>query len=94
LSARDDSDCYSQQSTLKLKEKIISPRTLQIVRLTSHTKKNGFVTATKLGTANIFFVAATKNFAAATKRFVDRTKHFVVLFVAGESILLNCMNVR
>jgi len=43
-----------------------------------HGKKNGFVTATKLGTANRFFVAATKNFAAATKRFVDRTKYFVV----------------
>ena len=41
--------------------------------------KNGFVTATKLGTTNIFFVAATKNFAAATKCFVDRTKHFVVV---------------
>jgi len=37
----------------------------------SCTEKNGFVTATKLGTTNIFFVAATKNFAAATKRFVD-----------------------
>jgi len=35
--------------------------------------KNGFVTATKLGTTNKFFVAATKNFAAVTKRFVDRT---------------------
>ena len=42
-------------------------------------KKNGFVTATKLGTTNKFFVAATKNFAAATKRFVARTKHFVVV---------------
>jgi len=42
-------------------------------------KKNGFVTATKLGTTNKYFVAATKNFAAATKRFVDRTKHFVVV---------------
>jgi len=42
-------------------------------------KKNGFVTATKSGTTNKFFVAATKNFAAATKRFVDRTKHFVVV---------------
>jgi len=41
--------------------------------------KNGFVTATKLGTSNNFFVAATKNFAAATKRSVDRTKHFVVV---------------
>jgi len=36
--------------------------------LQSHGKK-WFVTATKLGTTNIFFVAATKNFAAATKRF-------------------------
>jgi len=35
--------------------------------------------ATKLGTTDMIFVAATKNFAAATKRFVDRTKHFVVL---------------
>jgi len=41
--------------------------------------KNGFVTGTKLGTTNEFFVASTKNFAAATKRFVDRTKHFVVV---------------
>jgi len=44
-----------------------------------HGKKNGFVTATKLGTTNKIFVAATKNFAAATKRVVDRTKHFVVV---------------
>jgi len=35
--------------------------------------------ATKLGTTNKMFVAATINFAAATKRFVDRTKHFVVV---------------
>jgi len=35
------------------------------------TKKNSFVTATKLGTTNDFFVASTKNFAAATKRVVD-----------------------
>jgi len=41
--------------------------------------KNGFVTATKLGTTNDFFVASTKNFAAAAKRFVDRTNHFVVV---------------
>jgi len=41
--------------------------------------KNGFVTATKLGTTNTFFVAATKNFAAAINRFVNRTKHFVVV---------------
>jgi len=44
-----------------------------------YTEKNGFVTATKLGTTNKIFVAATKNFAAATKRFVDRTKHFVLV---------------
>ena len=44
-----------------------------------YTEKNGFVTATKLGTTNKFFVAATKNFAEATKRFVDRTKHFVAV---------------
>jgi len=43
-----------------------------------YTEKNGFVTATKLGTTNEFFVASTRNFAAATKRYVDRTKHFVV----------------
>jgi len=43
------------------------------------TEKNGFVTATKVGTTNKIFVAANKNFAAATKRFVDRTKHFVVV---------------
>jgi len=40
--------------------------------------KNGFVTATKLGTTNEFFVASTKNFAAATKRFLDRIKHFLL----------------
>jgi len=45
----------------------------------SITEKNGFVTATKLGTTDKFFVAATKNFAAATKRFVDRTKLLVVV---------------
>jgi len=45
----------------------------------SYTENNGFVTATKLGTTNAFFVAATRNFAAATKRFVDRTEHFVVV---------------
>jgi len=41
--------------------------------------KNGFVTATKLGTIDKIFVAATKNIAAATKRFIDRTKHFAVV---------------
>jgi len=44
-----------------------------------YTEKNGFGTATKLGTTNEIFVAATKNFAAAAKRFVDRTKHFAVV---------------
>jgi len=44
---------------------------------THYTEKNGFVTATKLGTTDKIFVAATKNFGEATKRFVDRTKHFV-----------------
>jgi len=48
-------------------------------RFQRHTEKNGFVTATKIGTTNIFFVAATKNFEAATKRFFDRTNHFVVV---------------
>jgi len=47
--------------------------------LVSTTEKNGFVPATKLGTTNKFFAAATKNFAAPTKCFVDRTKHFVVV---------------
>jgi len=46
---------------------------------TSCTEKNGFVTATKLGTTNKFIVDATKTFDAATKRFVGRTKHFVVV---------------
>ena len=43
--------------------------------------KNGFVTATKLGTTDKIFVAATKNFATATKSFVDRTRHFVVVTI-------------
>jgi len=43
------------------------------------TGKNGFITATKLGTTNKIFVVATKHFAAATKRFVDRTKRFAVV---------------
>jgi len=45
------------------------------------TEKNGFVTATKLGTTNKIFVAATQNSATATKRFVDKTKHFVVVTI-------------
>jgi len=36
------------------------------------SRKNGFVTETKLGTTNKIIVAATEN-------FVDRTKHFVVV---------------
>jgi len=47
------------------------------VSLPLRTRKKCFFTATKLGTPNKIFVAATKHFAAATKRFVDRTKHFV-----------------
>jgi len=43
------------------------------------SRKNRFVSATKLGTTSKIFVAATKNFASATKRFVDRTKNFVVV---------------
>jgi len=35
--------------------------------------------ATKLGTTDEIFVAATKNFAAATKSFDGRTKHFVAV---------------
>jgi len=45
----------------------------------NNTEKNDFVTATKLETANNFFVAATKNFAAATEPFGGRTKHFAVV---------------
>jgi len=45
------------------------------------TEENAFVPATKLGTTNNFFVAATKHFAAGTKRFVERTKHFVVVTI-------------
>ena len=55
----------------------------------SITEKNGFVTATKLGTTDKIFAAATKNFAAATKRFVDRTKHFVVTIFFVIPILTN-----
>jgi len=43
-------------------------------------KKDGFVTATKLGITNKVFVAATKNFAAATKRFVNVTKYLCYLY--------------
>jgi len=52
---------------------------LLTVQIIGHTEKNSFVTATKLGTTNNFFVAATKIFDAATIRFIDRTKHFVVV---------------
>ena len=55
-------------------------RRVALVSLSTR-EKNVFVTATKLGTTNTFFVPATKNFAAATKRFDDRTKHFVVVTI-------------
>jgi len=42
-------------------------------------EKNGFVTATKSGTTNEFFVASTENVAAATKRFVHRTELNILL---------------
>jgi len=58
---------------------MISKYNLLTNPLMNVTEKNGFVTATKLGTTNKFFVAAPKNFAAATKRVVERTKHFVVV---------------
>jgi len=46
---------------------------LYVAGLTSpYTEKNGFVTATKLGTTYKVSVAATKNFA-------DRTKHFIIV---------------
>jgi len=53
-------------------------QSLHFLPFVRSTEKNGFVTATKLGTTNEFFVASTKNFAAATKRFVERTNHIVV----------------
>ena len=56
---------------------ILSYFTERLIARTASRKKNGFVTATKSGTTEEIFVAATKNFATATKRFVDRTKHFV-----------------
>jgi len=40
------------------------------------TEENAFVPATKLGTTNNFFVAATKHFAAGTKHFVVVTVFF------------------
>jgi len=68
-------------SSLTLSKTGMEPPKRRVCLLCTHvcTKKNSFVTATKLGTTNIFFVAATKKFAAATKRFVNRTKHFVVV---------------
>jgi len=66
--------CYIEEFSLNFRD---SDSNLGCSEIAKH-EKNGFVTATKLGTTDIFFVAATKNFAAATKRLVDRTKHFVV----------------
>ena len=64
--------CEPLTSTVALQfQPLVSP--------SSNTGKNGFMTATKLGTTNKFFVAATKYFAAATKSFVDKTEHFVVV---------------
>jgi len=60
-------------------QQFLSPSPLPPVYCCIRTEKNGFVTATILGTTNKNFVALTKTFAAATKRFVDRTKHFVVV---------------
>jgi len=40
------------------------------------TEKNGFVTATKLGTTDKIFVAATKRFVDRTQDFVDEQKPF------------------
>jgi len=48
--------------------------------------KNVCVTATKLGTTNKIFVAATKNFATANKRFVDVTKYFVIPFLTNDFV--------
>ena len=56
--------------------------------------KNGFVTATKLGTTNEFSVASTKNFAAATKRFVDSAKHVVVLTACSHSLFSSFLFLR
>jgi len=44
----------------------------QTLAIVLHTEKMVLL-ATKLGTTDKIFVAATKNFAASTKRFVDRT---------------------
>jgi len=38
-----------------------------------HEKKNGFVTATKLGTTNEVFVASTKKFAVGRQKCVSVT---------------------
>ena len=49
------------------------PKPSQQINSEIPARKKGFVTATKLGTTDKIFVAATKNFATATKSFVDRT---------------------
>jgi len=69
---------HNNAGFLKLLTKCFA-KALQVFPTCSRKEKNGFVTATKLGTTNKFFVAATKNFATATERFADRTKHFVVV---------------
>jgi len=70
---------FSFYSVASLRRTLSAPSVIQSCSHHFLQGKNGFVTATKLGTTNKFFVAATKNFAAATNRFVGRTKHFVVV---------------
>jgi len=71
--------CFSQKVTYCLDSTDPSIKRGYKQKLVNITEKNGFVTAATLGTTNIFFVAATKNFAAVTKRFVGRAKLFVVV---------------
>ena len=82
-----EEDTLVKTATLLKTRSDATPRSRHEKRTPRHYKdsssnvrfsKNGCVTATKSGTTDIIFVAATKNFAAATKRSVDRTKHFVV----------------
>jgi len=48
--------------------------------LNLRTEKNGFVTATKLGKTNEFFVVSTQKILLQQPNvFVDRTKHFVAV---------------
>jgi len=49
--------------------------------------KNGFVTATKLGTTNKYFVAVTKLFVDRTNDFVGITRPFIPCIVRGEGLI-------